>query len=90
MAVTKSYAEHAEIAFVCSDYVLRTAAKERLARIERFSTFESLNDFRSFIQLTQKDLTESFVRSILDRACEKFYKKDLRRDYFAKMGLWTS
>lgn len=72
--------------FVCSDYVLRTAAKERLARIERFSTFESLNDFRSFIQLTQKDLTESFVRSILDRACEKFYKKGSKEGLFCKDG----
>jgi len=53
------------IAFLCGDYSLRRAAEKRLTNIKRFSLYESITDFVSFIELTQKDLTDTFVKSIL-------------------------
>lgn len=72
-SVCRFYSSEVNIAFICNDFALRKAADERLGKIESFSTYESLKDFESFIELTKKNLTERFVKSILSRAKEKFH-----------------
>ena len=74
-SICRFYSTNANIAFVCNDYALRTASEERLGKIESFSSYESLKDFESFIELTKKNLTERFVKSILFRAREKFHNE---------------
>ena len=46
------------------------AAEKRLTNIRRFSLYESITDFVSFIELTQKDLTDTFVKRTFDRSGE--------------------
>lgn len=69
------YSHEVNIAFLCSDYALRKASDERLGKIESFSSYESINDFRSFVELTKQNLTERFVKSILSKAREKFHSE---------------
>jgi hypothetical protein len=76
--VCRFYSADVNIAFICHDYALRTTAEKRLGKLESFSTYESLKDFESFIELTRKNLTERFVKSILFRAGEKFYNENDR------------
>ena len=71
----RSYSPNVNIAFICNDYALRTASEKRLGELQGFSTYESLKDFESFIELTKKNLTERFVKSILSRAREKFHNE---------------
>jgi len=72
-AICSSFSSTTNVAFICNDYALRTAADERLGKLESFSSYESLKDFESFIELTTKNLTERFVKSILFRARERFH-----------------
>ena len=90
-AICRSYSEEANIAFVCNDFALRKAADYRLSGIEGFSTYESLEDFATFINLTKRNLTERFVKSILSRARDKFFNEKGKKglfysdDYFTKL-----
>jgi hypothetical protein len=72
-SICRYYSADVNIAFICNDYALRTASEMRLGKLPSFSAYESLKDFESFIELTKKNLTERFVKSILSRAREKFY-----------------
>jgi len=74
----KFYSDDVNIAFICGDYALRRAAEERLGSIDSFSCYESLEGFRSFIELTRKNLTERFVKSIMSRAAIKFHNEKER------------
>jgi PIN domain len=74
-AVCKYYSPKVNIAFICDDFPLRQAADSRLGLIDSFTSYESLTDFISFIELTRKDLTERFVKSILAKAREKFHSE---------------
>jgi PIN domain len=88
-SICKESTGHESIAFVCADNLLRRSSEERLASIKHFTVYESLFEFESFIQLTQQNLTDEFVKGILSRARERFfrsldqeslfYKADLRR-----------
>jgi PIN domain len=71
--ICRQYSANGNIAFLCEDFALRTAADKRLGGLTNFSTYESLKGFESFIELTRKNLTEAFVKSILSRARDKFY-----------------
>ena len=75
-AVCRFYSTEVNIAFICGDYALREAADSRLGTIESFTTYESLADFTSFIELTRKNLTERFVKSILAKARSKFHSEE--------------
>jgi len=75
-AVCRFYSAEVNIAFICGDYPLREAADSRLGSIESFTTYESISDFSSFIELTRKNLTERFVKSILARARTKFHSEE--------------
>jgi PIN domain len=72
-SVCKYYSTDVNIAFLCGDYSLREAADKRLGEIESFTVYESIGDFTSFIELTRKNLTERFVKSILAKARAKFH-----------------
>ncbi len=72
-SVCRFYSADVNIALLCGDYSLRQAADERLGSIESFSLYESIGHFTSFIELTRKNLTERFVRSILARAKVRFH-----------------
>jgi hypothetical protein len=61
--------------FVCNDYLLRTTAEARLKSSSKFLAFESLTDFGSYINLTQQQFTNAFVKSIQNHARAKFYAK---------------
>lgn len=74
-AICKYYSEEVNIAFICNDFTLREVADDRLGKIEGFSTYESLEDFVAFIELTKRNLTERFVKSILSRARDKFHNE---------------
>lgn len=74
-AVCKYYSEEVNIAFICNDYALRKATDDRLGKIDGFSTYESLENFEAFIELTKRNLTERFVKSILYRARDKFHNE---------------
>ncbi len=63
------------VIFVCNDYLLRTTAESRLKASKKFLAFESLADFESYIQLTQQQFTNEFVKSIQSHARIKFFLK---------------
>jgi len=101
--ICRSYHDDFFIAFICSDYPLRTASEKRLHEYEKFSCYESLKDFSSFIELKQQDLTNEFVKLILSKARNKFYNntincisithqifKNITEEYSAKLNNPTS
>jgi hypothetical protein len=61
------------IVFICNDSLLRTTAEQRMGGEMRFSTYEGLADFSSYIRLTKEKLTNEFIKEIQARAREKFY-----------------
>lgn len=63
------------VIFICNDYLLRTTAELRLKASKKFLAFESLADFESYIQLTQQEFTNEFVKSIQSHARNKFFLK---------------
>jgi hypothetical protein len=63
------------IIFVCNDFLLRTTADKKLKSSKSFLAFESLEDFESYINLTQQQFTNAFVKSIQNHARDKFYSK---------------
>jgi len=71
--ICRSYHDNFFIAFICSDYPLRTASEKRLSQYTKFSCYESLKAFSSFIELTQQNLTNEFVKLILSKARNKFF-----------------
>jgi len=86
-AIYRSYSQDVNVAFVCNDHALRTAAKNRLSGIDNFAAYESLENFQSFIDLTKQNLTQSFVRSILHRAEKKFFDEGDTSGLFYKDDL---
>jgi len=64
------------VAFICNDYALRTAADSRLSKMKSYASYDSIKGFESFIELTRKNLTDSFVKSILFRARSKFHDEE--------------
>ena len=65
--------EAKNIVFLCNDFLLRTAAENRLKHNKMLLSFESTTDFESYIKLTQQKLTDKFVKSIQTHARSKFY-----------------
>ena len=63
------------VIFVCNDYLLRTTAEGRLKASKKFLAFESLADFESYVNLTQQQFTNEFVKSIQSHARAKFWAK---------------
>ena len=72
------YCRHDEgeklIAFICNDFLLRTTAEKRMKHDNRFSAFESIEDFESYLKLQHEKLTDKFIKSLLKKASVKFFK----------------
>ncbi len=64
------------IVFICNDYLLRDTAEKRLNNNDKAIIFESIEDFESYIKLTQEKLTNKFVKSIQNHARKKFFTKN--------------
>ena len=75
------------VIFVCNDYLLRTTAESRLQASKKFLAFESLVDFDAYINLTQQQLTNAFVKSIQSHARTKFYAKNDQNCIYVKHDL---
>jgi hypothetical protein len=75
------------VAFICADNLLRSASEERLGHLKHLTVYESLLEFESFIQLTQQNLTNEFVKGILSRAKTKFFEVGNRESLYYKADL---
>jgi len=64
------------IAFLCNDFLLRNSTEIRLSDDQRFSVYQKLGDFESYLKLRHEELTNDFVKSILRKARTKFFKKN--------------
>ena len=60
------------IAFICKDRLLRETAIEELKNDERFTAYELITGFRSYLDLTKEKLEKQFIQAILRRANIKF------------------
>lgn len=74
--------------FLSNDFLLRTTAEARLKGDKTFLAFESISDFQSYIQLTQQELTDKFVKSIQARARAKFYTLNDSESLYLKENLY--
>ena len=71
------------IAFLCKDRLLRETAEARLAADSRVTAYELIEDFKTYLDLTNEKLEDAFIRGIIKRASEKFFSKgDERCLYF--------
>ena len=61
------------IAFICKDQLLRESAKKALGSDKRFMAYEKHEDFKTYLDLTRKELEDVFIRAIVQRASEKFF-----------------
>lgn len=86
-AICRESTGQESIAFICADNLLRKASEERLSSVKHLTVYESLLEFESFIQLTQQNLTDEFVKGILFRARAKFFKSGDRESLFYKADL---
>lgn len=71
----KTETRDVSIAFICNDRLLREATEVRISNDSRFSIYESMLDFGSYLKLTQEELTNQFIKSILRKASKKFFKQ---------------
>jgi hypothetical protein len=61
------------LAFITGDNLLRRTAQQQLKADQRFSAYEDIADFVSYVKLTKEQLDNAFIKNILSRATEKFY-----------------
>lgn len=64
-----------KIAFICCDETLKKNAEKRITSDERFSCYEDLENFGSYLKLTHEQLTDKFIKSIMLRAHKKFFAR---------------
>ena len=69
-------AENCNIVFLCNDSLLRDTTDNELFLDERFSSFDSIDHFKSYLDLTHEKLTKKFVQSLIKRANSKFFTKN--------------
>lgn len=62
-----------DVAFVSDDRLLSSTLKDRLKNNKKISIFESLEEFSSYLRLTDEKLTNEFVQAIQKRARVKFH-----------------
>ncbi len=76
-----------DIAFISNDAVLRNTVNKRLIRDSRFSSYESINDYQSYLNLVNEKLKDKFIKLILTRARKKFFKVGDSDSYFYSKGI---
>ena len=64
-----------QFAFLCKDQLLRESTESRLKSDTRFSAFELIEDFRTYLDLTKEKLEDKFIKTIISRASQKFFTK---------------
>jgi len=79
-----SNTDDCQIAFICNDHLLRKTTAKKLKGEERFSVYESIDDFESYLKLQHEELTDKFIKSILQRASRKFFQLNNTNCLFAK------
>lgn len=62
--------------FLSNDSMIRDASITRLQADKRFNAFESLEEFSSYIKLTKENITQKFIKAILEHARKKFLNLD--------------
>lgn len=63
------------VAFLCKDRLLRETAESRLSGDPRFTAYELIEDFKTYLDLTSEKLEDVFIRAIIKRASDKFFAK---------------
>lgn len=63
-------------AFLCNDSTLREATVSRLKAELRFSAYETIKDFESYLRLTKEKLTNDFISRIVVKAKARFFNRD--------------
>jgi hypothetical protein len=84
---SKSETRDMAIVFLCGDNLLRTTAQKALKDDKRCMFYQSLDDFASYIMLTQERLTNHFINLLLSRATEKFFKQNNENCLYFKARL---
>lgn len=87
--ICEKESSQAKMAFLCGDNLLKDTAKAILQSDERFSCFDSLEDFESYLKLTKEKLEDQFIKSILKRASQKFYAKGGPNCLYLREGIRT-
>jgi hypothetical protein len=67
------------IAFLCNDGVLRDSARERLKADARFTAYDNIAGFESYLRLTKEKLTKEFISKIVNHASDRFFLRDDER-----------
>src|SRR5204863_9201097 len=60
-------ARNVNLVFICADQLLRRTADQSLSRDDRFSAYENVAGFSSYVKLTREQLDNEFIKQILDR-----------------------
>jgi hypothetical protein len=63
------------IAFLCKDVLLRETAETILTKDKRFSAYETIPDFKTYIDLTKEKLEDAFIKALVRRASNKFFTR---------------
>lgn len=63
------------IAFLCKDNLLRETAEKALVGDKRFSVYDLVTDFKTYLDLTRKNLEDTFIKALVKRASDKFFSK---------------
>ena len=64
------------LVFICDDDLLRKTVQGKLKNDSRFSSYETLEDFASYLRLTKEKLSEQFIKALVKRATKKFFSKN--------------
>lgn len=76
-----------DISFICNDKTLRTSANVALIKDLRFSSYESINDFQSYLSLLKEKLESQFVKDILGKASDKFFTQGNKDTYYYRENI---
>lgn len=64
------------IAFLCKDKLLRETAEQRLKSDGRFTAYEAIQDFKTYLDLAKEKLEDAFIKALVRRATDKFFNNE--------------
>lgn len=62
------------VSFITGDSLLFNTVQSHIKNISYCSAYRTIDDFASYLRLSQETLTDDFVRAIQTKASEKFFK----------------
>jgi hypothetical protein len=71
--------------FLCKDELLGDTG---VAKLKWLETYESIDDFRSYLKLTKEKLEDKFITSILKKASLKFWSKLDPKCLYNRENIW--